>query len=399
MRSLLFVMLGLATVLGGCKGGAAPRPAATAPHADAKKLPAGHGIRFEEAIGREVDPKGLKAMRVSALDGKFEGTVLSTAAPKVAGETNDEGLALASLEIPIGTAEPVRCSVSPGRADASRFFAHFMNAARTQRPVVSVVARPSGSVMFLSATYTGKGGAGLVKMAVAPRAVGSLACIHDEVGYQASFEKVFLSAIDGRAAAGGDSDYVEVAQVSERKKPVGFVEIRARATADGGREAAESFVALAQKGDRRAFLEGMTISKVDKKGELVEMTYVHLVDGVLYEVVKVERKGASYSYSGEREGKAVSGAIPTKGPLSAWIGQLAAVRAVAKGERPELRYLVVNDSDLPAASEVVLRREGGKLVKQEGEGRAEITVDASGVVSRSVRGELELERLLARGTP
>lgn len=396
MRSLPFAPLGLAVVLlGGC---GAPRPAA-APSRDAPKKPAAGALRFDEAIGREVDPKTLKAMRVSALDGKFEGTVLAATPPKVLAETNDEGLTLASLEIPIGTAEPLRCSVSPGRADASRFFAHFTSAARTQKPIVSVVARPSGSVMFLTAAYTGKGGTGLVKLAVAPRAVGSLACIHDEVGYQASFERVFLSAIDGRAPAADPDAYVEVAQVSERKKPVGFVETRARATTEGGREAIESFVAVAEKGERRAFLEGVTVSKVDKKGELVEMTYVHLVDGVLYEVVKVERKGASYSYSGQREGKAVSGAVPTKGPLSSWIGQLAGVRAVAKGERAEHRYLVVNDSDLPVASEVVLRREGNKLVKQEGEGRAEITVDASGAVSKSVRGDLELERLLARGTP
>lgn len=401
LPALAACLVGLGA-LAGC-GGKAP-PATPAPAARAAEAPP-KSPRFEVAIAREADASTLQAMRLSALDGRYEGTMLAAGAPKVEAQTNDEGLAIATVDVPIGASEPVRCSVSPGRADASRFFAHFLGLVAAEAPEVHVAAYASGPVIFARARYTAttkEGRAvGLLKMAVAPRGIGSIACVHDEVGYVRSFERVFTSAVEGRTSpseAPGDT-FVDVAKVSEASRPVGFVETRVRAGAAGGRESSESFVGLVKTDRGYAFLEGITITRLDKKGELSELRYVHLVNGAVLDVVRVERGASGYTYSGEHEGKTISGPVATKGPLTSWLGQLDAIRAFQRSDKKELRYTAIDDTEAPVASEIVLRKEGGKLVKHEGKHHAEITLDDKGVVARSVRGNLELVRLFSRGAP
>jgi hypothetical protein len=373
-------------------------PAKRAPQAAPK--PAQSGDPRERA----ADAAALKPVHVSALEGRYETSVLAAGTAKVETQAAED-LTIAALEIPIGAAEPVRCSVSPGRADASRFLAHFLGLVKTERPKMTVVAHKSGPVLFATASYRAAGGKGrgTVKLAVAPRAIGSLSCVHDDVGYAKTFERVFLSAIEGRTSpseATPDS-WVEITRVSEGGATVGFAETRTR-PADGGRESTESFVAMVAKEREVVFLEGMTVTRVDKRGDLAELRYVHLANGALLEVVRVERRGMDYAYKGEREGKPVAGTIPTvvgRPPLTTWLGQLAGLRAVAKGEKNELRYWVIDDADVPAASEVVVRREGNRVVKEEGANKSEITLADDGTVTRARRGDLELARLFARGTP
>jgi hypothetical protein len=388
------------------KGGAAPAAPASAAADQVRRM-------FE----RELTPLAPLAFETPS---GVKGTVEAKAAPQVTASGKEETLVVA-----IGTAQPISCTVFPERIDAGATIWRLVDKIRGSLEVLSArpveVAAVAGSaVVFGEIVYrtsSEKGPVvGQVKVGVQPHETHSLLCLHDEPGYTVAFRRI-VKGLAGSLASGAkdvrtEGRFAEILLVKVGEIPVGYAERVIWETGGGGRESL-SWTAqlLPRTPSELVALDGFTRDVSDAAGLLLEKTSVNVQNGEVESRFTVKRgKGRkTFTYEGEKAGKALKGTFKAKAGLATelWFArQLDAKRG--DGRKAELRHETYNASGNPiAATPMSLKRDAAepkRAVMTLGEG-VTLTgeLDEHGLFTRAEMpmgpATFVFDRVWSRGAP
>lgn len=313
---------------------------ASAPSSPAQQPKAKVALR--DALKREAD--ALAKHPVSLFEGNLTAEVEATAPPEVAPQ--NEGATYA-INVPIGTEQPIRCSVySEAKSVAGTLqavLAAQMKALAGKYVLrkaipVGVEVRGESPVVFVDVTYgtaaTG-GRLGYLKMMMAGHPTVPVLCMHDEPGYEETFKRVtgaFAGSFKLRAATVKPVG-VEIAIMKIADVPLGFVRRTAVAAAGGALVVSEDASYLIPNKETR----GMTaydelrveVAAKDRTVDSVRIT--SSVNARAETSLVVQRKGKNaYSYEGKVQGKDARGEFATKAPGGLPVGQPLAPETRAK---------------------------------------------------------------------
>jgi hypothetical protein len=388
----------------------APSPAPPAPAA------AGEGPEALRALlGRELQPLAVRPFETrSGIAGKVE----AAAAP-----TASAGEGFEAVTIPIGTVQPIACTIVPERLDAATAVWRVAEAAKEKVKLVAAVpvdvVEVRGSALVLAQLAYHAGGEkgpllGVLKLAVYVHPSHSLLCQQDEPGYGASFARI----VKGLAASlsGGTPDPREKASFAEltvmRIGPlaVGFAEHVVTRRPGGGVVAEQYEAQLLPRGPADLVaVDGSSAETLDAKDLLERGTYAHVTGGELDVKMTVVRgkDGRGYAYDGEKDGKTLQGTFETKAGLST---DLWFARRFARSAPPvkgELRHEAYSVEANPIAALPIVVRPDAAAPRRARMELGPITVagdlDANGLFE-SVEvplgpAKLVMKRVWSRGAP
>jgi hypothetical protein len=373
--------------------------------------------------------KQLFAREAGALDALpfrtpsgVQGSVPARKAPAVSKEDGFE-----TVTADIGGSQPATCFVYDDRIDAAGSY-HAMIGSIVEASGVEPraaelvdVANVNGSPLLLfhvvyAAKQNGQQGNGLLKLAIFPHDVTSLACVHDEPGFVETFRRaataLAASLRKGTHRAPRDTaSFAELHVARIQGRPAGFQEQRIEAQKDGTRKLVVVSTQLFNRsptdlvgGDN----QDVTVAAAD--GTLVSHVSVEVEGGEVSEQLKLERDGKtlSYAYSGTVSGKKLEGRFQAAKPLATDL--LLARRFgrkhgnVPPAEERQLEW--IPSVDPRSASEVVYRGDParpGAVAAQLGTFTIDGRLDVDGWLEHS---EVNLgpfvlvqQRVWSRGTP
>jgi hypothetical protein len=339
--------------------------------------------------------------------------------------TKEDGFEVVTADI--GGTQPLSCFVYGDRIDAAGSYQAMVSSMVEESGIEPLAAElvdvtnVNGSPLLLfsmvyRAKRVGQSGTGVVKLAILPHDVHSLACLHDEPGFEKTFRRVTATLAGGlrRGKARAPRDTARFAELHLARiqgRAAGFQEQRLEVQPDGTRK----LVVIATQLFNRSPTElvggdnqDVTVAAAD--GTLVSHVSVEVEGGEVSEQLKLEREGKSlsYAYSGTVSGKKLEGRFDAARPLAT---DLLLARRLARrdGKVPpaEQRQLEwIPSIDPRAASEVVYRSDParpGAVAAELGTFKIDGRVDLDGWLERS---EVNLgpfvlvqERVWSRGTP
>lgn len=306
----LLALLSLALVAGcgGASTGAAPAESPAPASEPAAKEP----FDLEKALAREADD--LPAREVRAAD--WSARAFGGAAPKI--EQKDGFVA---ISIPLGTANDVECFVYNTMLDSGEAMRNFIELLDPEKVEVSRVVpweisvhRESPAVfvqaLYLAPTAGGKA-AGLLKIAVHADRAHPIACLHDEVGYVRTFERLAKGLFDSfeSKSPAQKSEYTDTMILRIGKVPVGF-ETNDLLADEGGQRRWLSRSALLVPRDATSLHIEDDASNVllDAQGRVKGGIWIETSQGkVNHRIELSQKKNFEYEYAGEVEGKKVQG--------------------------------------------------------------------------------------------
>lgn len=246
--------------------------------------------------------------------------VSSSAQPQL-----DQGNGFTMVEIPIGSDEPVRCQVFASDIDAGGALAHVLaDASRkvTLKKVLpwSVQVVGDTPAAFIDALYsakTPKGDAlGQLKVAVHPASGHPILCIHDEVGYRKTFERVTTELCESfRLASGRPAEhaFVEVQSARIGTLPVGFEKRVLTRTGNESELTTVTTMMLPAPNGSLRLVDDYRVEQIDSENLISRGAWVQAVMGEVTVHIELERaKPGLYKYQGELKGKPVSGELQMK---------------------------------------------------------------------------------------
>jgi hypothetical protein len=351
-----------------------------------------------------------------------QGSVPARKAPAVSKEDGFE-----TITADIGGSQPATCFVYSDRIDAAGSY-HAMIGSIVEESGVEPraaelvdVANVNGSPLllfhvFYAAKRSGQQGNGLLKLAIFPHDVTSLACVHDEPGFVQTFRRaataLAASLRKGTQRAPRDTArFAELHVARIQGRPAGFQEQRIEAQKDGTRKLVVVSTQLFNRsatdlvgGDN----QDVTVAAAD--GTLVSHLSVEVEGGEVSEQLQLEREGntLSYAYSGTVSGKKLEGKFQAAKPLATDL--LLARRFTRKSgnvppaEERQLEW--IPSVDPRSASEVVYRGDParpGAVAAQLGTFTIDGRLDADGWLEHSEANVgpfvLVQQRVWSRGTP
>jgi hypothetical protein len=272
----------------------------------------------------------------------FGARVLAKTEPSVA----DEG-ALSKLILPIGTQAPVHCFVyendpDPGSA-ISAVIGSITKELELNRvlagPVEVVRESPVATLAGFYTTTTPKGRAlGQLKIAFHSRLGGSSMCLHDELGYERTFQRVARSLFESldRGPELVTPTYVEISAAEVNGRPAGYERLLVLPEKNGERQLiATGLALLISEPNLLVTQDYAALTLVDVHNRIVNGRFTEAKNGNLTLDVSLRRgPGKSYQYGGNHAGKALSGEISAEDdrglPSPLWTqGELA--QRLAKG--------------------------------------------------------------------
>jgi hypothetical protein len=377
-------------------------------------------------IARESAAR-MTSYPISALDGRMAANVTATAKPEIRSEVDDEGKVYTEIRASIGTQEPVTCWVYSKRLDAGGFVKGILDHAKGQVgvPEIDVTAHDDGPIVLVDvpirvdgapersegsvAPPTTRGGGtrptggelfAMPKMAIAPRDDGTVACLHDEVGYRKTF-RIFVKGLLSSASLRSDeapSKFFDVAVWREAGKVAGFAERRVKVK-NGERLETTYGAALLEHDGSWSFLDAATGTATTLDGKLLRSDSALVLGGTMVSHMHVEKIGeGEFSYSGVNKGKKLEGTFKSRGPLTTELALAPKLRSIAAGKSAEVRY-VTFDEDKGAASEVVFKKDKTGITRSFGAEKHKVEIDEAGTVRAETDAGRTFERLLSRGSP
>ncbi len=316
-------------------GKAADKPAASPAADQSESKKEGKGVDVEALLSREV--QGLTPRRFD--QGGVHVEVLSSAAPTL----GDEG-GVPKLSIPIGSEAAVHCYVYPQDPDPGGTLSlivqnlkkQFSVRALAPGPIEVVDEAPVVSLGVVYLTQQGKA-VGQIKLAFHSRFGSASMCLHDEVGYQASFARVYQSFF-GSLKHGKppfSPSYVEVVTAEINGAPAGY-DRNLVVTEKGKRKLLSTGLVFGLRSATELVTQDYSSSvSVDDKDRIEVGRWLESRDGSLVLDVELEHLGGPrYAYRGSRLGKEVKGELSAQDkeglPSSLWTqGELK--RRLAKG--------------------------------------------------------------------
>lgn len=331
------LVLGLVLGCGGAPPAANPGTdsAGTAPASQAK--PAGD---FDLEASLALESKGLTDRAVSGPEQAWSVKVPSAGDPKVSVVED-----IQVVEIPIGSDAVVRCQVHAEAVDPAGSLYGVIKASAAQVEYREV--RPAGVKLlggfpaaFLSALYVtdvpGGKAAGGLKMAIHARNERTLLCLHDELGYRETFQRVssaFFETFKEAKAPESKATYTDISIVKLDDMPVGFGITQLLPGAKPGErerhDSSSSFLPTSPKDV--IFEDTFNITRYDRKGQITSDTFVEASQGeVNLQVTLTRAEDGKYTYDGKISGKAVKGALATPKGLTTSLQTAATLRKKLK---------------------------------------------------------------------
>jgi hypothetical protein len=173
-------------------------------------------------------------------------------------------------------------------------------------------------VQYLAKTPQGVAGGELKAMAY-DHPTTPLLCLHDELGYNATFRRVTTAM----AASLKREDmelkipkFVEIYVESINGQPTGFTRSILLAGDKGASSFIETHAALVPRSQKDLFVEdSMSTTTIDASGRVTQVHYAGGAGGEASDNVTLKRIGPrEYAYSGIHHGKKIAGKLKTKDP-------------------------------------------------------------------------------------
>ncbi|WP_394835866.1 hypothetical protein LVJ94_03015 [Pendulispora rubella] len=316
---------------GGTSAPVAAKPAASAPAAAANSS---GEVSLESLLAREST--GLKAVSAKSGDGSLVLAAESSAQPTFEAKNN-----VPQVMIPIGTEQPVICLLrgdSPSTGSLLRSVVSDVQKDEPKNQITMLEAAMLGNVPYYLAELqyldekTGKPLLGALKIAVFDRAGDTLLCMHDELGYRATFKRVVESVAKSFQKKDAEEpkapNELEIALAKVQKQPIGYTTERHFITPEGTHVELESSTLLLRRSPTELMsVESVRVTESSKDGIATKIRTISEEGGEQAESITVERKaGGKYHVEGTKSGKAVKGDFTSKTPIWASWRQRAEVR-------------------------------------------------------------------------
>jgi hypothetical protein len=379
------------------------------------------GVDLEAAVKRELSAP-LPTSKVSLFKGQMTGQIEASGAIKTDdGKLGDDGEA-AEIQVPLGAAGELDCIVYPeaipAGATISKILGEVGKDVHFERVrLVDVKVVEGNPTAYLEADYTApdKAGGKLLgqfKMMLYASSDNPALCMHDEVGYHASFRRIseglFRSLRLADAEPGPRYSDVHVTRLGQ--VPIGFE----HTSLVDGKEDKEVIiydgVMLFPKGPGAvSFTDLSTTEVADSHGNTVIAFHTKIKDGQVQSSVRVERTGdGQYAFKGERAGKPVEGTFRSRGKRGL-ISSHAVVDEIRKtllsGKASDLTVEKYEpDTDPTRTVDVVYKRKEGRTVTFLLDGMEMSTVrdergwSEKGAVNVGPQ-QISFERVFVQGTP
>jgi hypothetical protein len=389
------------------------------PRSSVEELAASLPPAVRALLAREAAPLAARPFRTPL---GIEGTVPAREPPGVT-----PGEEFVTMVADIGATQPLTCFVYPNRIDPASSYQKLLDSAVAASGIVVLAAEVAdiavvkGSpLLVFHLAYTtqqnGQPGMGLLKVAILPHDLHSLTCVHDELGYAATFRRA-TAAIAGALRRPGQVNprdrarYAELHLARILGRPAGFQEQYVTAGADGGRTMVSASTHVFNRSPKDLLgSDSHHVTAADADGTLRWSTSVDVEAGEISAQLQIEREGATlaYAYSGTRSGKKLAGRFESARPVAT---ELLIARLLSRAGKnvpePEARVLEwVPSIDPRRATEVVYRSDEnrpGAVQAELGSILVKGTVDLNGWLERSELDlgpfTLVLERVWTKGTP
>ncbi len=315
--SWLVLAAGLSACGASAKTGSAQANQPAAVSSD-KAQPESKKFDIDAYYQRELAPLAKKAFTFQKLSGESE-------ASEAAKIVDDEGSF--HLTIPLGTKAPLECFVYKREVDPAGSLVAIAREVKKSLDVrllktadVSLVG--DFPVVFLEQQYvspTEHGqAAGELKTMFYDHPVTPMLCMHDELGYNASFQRVTKNLAASLKVAGLEVNAPKLLEIYVDKiadQPAGFSRHVVLPGKNGGLVSTSKASTFIQRSPRDLVSsDSITTEICDKDGRLLEASYVEAEGGELAREIQMKRIGPQeYTYKGKHSGKNVSGKFKTKG--------------------------------------------------------------------------------------
>ncbi|WP_437594225.1 hypothetical protein [Sorangium sp. So ce1000] len=310
-RGAGLVVLSLA-LLAGC-GGARGAPPAENPAPGPAPAPAAkERFDIEEALAREAGELPAREIRAAGWSARAFG----------AGEAKiEQKEKLVAISIPIGTDSHVECFVYNTMLDSGEVIRNFIELLDPAKVEISRVLPWEVSVhrespaVFVRALYlvptAGGKAAGLLKIALHADRARPIACLHDEVGYVRTFERLAKGLFDSfeSTSAAPKPEYTDTVILRLGEVPVGF-ETNDLLKDEGGqrRWISRSATFLPREPKSLHIQDEASNVLIDPEGHIKEGVWIETSAGKANHRIELsQKKNFQYAYSGEVEGKKVQG--------------------------------------------------------------------------------------------
>jgi hypothetical protein len=331
MRLFLATSLSLSlTILAACGSPppaaapvAPPPPAPAAPPAPKPEEPVSKEAMLEATIKREAT--GLTSTNVVSPNKNFTATVDSSAAPSFGATEGVE-----RLVIPIGTDAPVSCIIrhdSPAPAELLYGVIANVQGAMKKSQIAQLDVGLVGRVPYLLAEVdyvveqNGVPSLGAFKAAAFERDDGTLLCVHEELGYRATFRRV--SEQFARTLVRQDLEpvpvpleyTVSIAHIG--KQAVGYMLERHLVRDDGAHlETESSSLLLPRAPSNLTSIASARISTSDRSGVILKVKSTSSRDAETVRDLALEKtKSGKYHVEGASGGKPVKADFVPRRPM------------------------------------------------------------------------------------
>ncbi|HVU06076.1 MAG TPA: hypothetical protein VHE30_30205 [Polyangiaceae bacterium] len=321
-------------------GGAAPAGGTKAP------------VDFEKLAARESE--GLSPTSVTGPEKKWQFRVPSKGAPTVT-----PGNGTTNVEVPIGSELAVHCEVLEGDFDAAGTIQNILSDAgkhvemKRVAPAAVRVQRGDPS-LFVNAVYlapTPQGKAlGELKIGALVTPGRTAVCVHDEIGFEKTFDSVADSLFESLTRADGPlskPSYREASIAKLGPLAVGF-EARRLVTVSGKRMMVTTTAMVVPASESTVtWVDGSEAEKIDTDDLLEAGEYARATNGQVEMIASVKRKkGATYSYQAQVRGKKAEGEFTVTGQKGLST-RAADAKKLAPGARAKGAFKWESSSYLP----------------------------------------------------
>ncbi|WP_394846344.1 hypothetical protein LZC95_02630 [Pendulispora brunnea] len=321
---------------GGANSGGTGTPVAAKPAASAPAAPANSAgeVTADTLFVREST--GLKAVSAKSGDGNLAVSVESSAQPTFEAKNN-----VPQVTIPIGAEQPVICLLRGDAPSTGSLLRSLISGVQKEEPknqITMLDAAVLGNVPYYLAELqyidekTGKPLLGALKIAVFGRAGDTLLCMHDELGYRATFKRVAESVAKTLQKKNAEEptapNELEILLAKVQQQPMGYTLERHFITPEGTHVEIESSTMLVRRSATELMsMESVRVTESSKDGIATKIRTLSEEGGEQSESLTVERKsGGKYHVEGTKSGKAVKGDFTSKNPIWASWRQRAEVR-------------------------------------------------------------------------
>jgi hypothetical protein len=404
-------LLALSTVACGPAGRSGRTPRTTSASMQALGAPSPAAAPSLDELRTREAATPLKDFRVRAADGVFELHVKASAAPTVKNKRHPNGTAYSIVSVPIGGETDAFCHANATGFDLAHWVGTFLGevgATLTELPRVEVEV-VDGHPVLLVHTEAVIDDNGVKKRHIAKFAAvqfdrGSVACVHDGVGYESTFRDLARHMVATTKTPGAERPTFRTVEIVRDGDHVfGFEESRVYLGTKPGqwRETKVSSAVMAH-GESWATADGGWAGVVDAKGVVSERSMRRVGPKVVFDMSLERKSPGVFAYEGKVGEAAKKGTFTTREPLVTMLSRRKALAAfVRDGKRSEAAVLHFDENVPEAAVREVFTHEGQDQVGIEDRGRkSHCIADARGLCTKSWGADetIRLERVYVAGS-